>query len=239
MAREFGPTYGSGGGTDQVAIPNSAPPGGSITYHVRAFTNTTGGGGFGRYWQWGDDTADAACYCYYDANFNFVLGTSGIFGEYNCAAPTLDTWVDIVYTQSGTSTPSIYFDGSSQTVTTATAPTGSEVTTTGKVFRIGNKAAGTREFGGQLAEVAVWSRILGADEIGFLADGGTPDCIPGSLELYVPLIRDTINLKDNSSPTLTGTAVQPHPRVYSSAPWQGVTTQAAAAADIIFAQSWM
>jgi hypothetical protein len=109
----------------------------------------------------------------------------------------------------------MYFDGVSQTLNPDVAPSGT-ATSTAQSLRIGNRSGDDRNFDGSLADMAIWNRVLTQEEIDALADGLSPDCITTGLVLYAPLIRDVVNLLDNSSPTTTGTAVQPHPRVYST-----------------------
>jgi hypothetical protein len=243
MAYGFGVTYGTGAGADLISLPTSFTPTSNATYHFRCFLAATGGGGLGRIFHWADNAnINGPGLCLYDSTLSFQLNTSGTTGQWHIAidaASLNNKWIDVVIVQSGTSTPVIYVDGVSQTVTVDVAATGTAYVTAGTAFRIGNRGDSTRELGGMVAEMAYWSRILGAVEIDFLADGGAPDCIVNSLELYAPLIRDVVNLKDNSSPTTTGALVQPHPRVYSSDQATFSAVPAAVVADTLFAQSWM
>jgi hypothetical protein len=217
MAYGFGVTYGTGAGADLISLPTSFTPTSNATYHFRCFLAATGGGGLGRIFHWADNAnINGPGLCLYDSTLSFQLNTSGTTGQWHIAidaASLNNKWIDVA--------------------------TGTAYVTAGTAFRIGNRGDSTRELGGMVAEMAYWSRILGAVEIDFLADGGAPDCIVNSLELYAPLIRDVVNLKDNSSPTTTGALVQPHPRVYSSDQATFSAVPAAVVADTLFAQSWM
>jgi hypothetical protein len=68
---------------------------------------------------------------------------------------------------------------------------------------------------GLIAEVAVWSAALTADEIAALSDGFTPDQIrPQSLVFYAPLIRTLQDLRGGLTITATNSpTVAVHPRV--------------------------
>ena len=70
---------------------------------------------------------------------------------------------------------------------------------------------------GQLAECALWSAELTADEIASLAKGMTCDKVrPQSLQFYAPLIRNLQDLKAGVTITNNNTAtVANHPRVYA------------------------
>lgn len=213
MARGFGATFGSGS-TDGISLACSAPSTGNQTYHIWVYLNGTGGSGLGRLFHRG--TPESPVYCWYDGSLmNTVIGGDSAGKNYTFPPPSTGAWASITFTASGSDTIAAYVNGVSQTVTFV-AGTAAAVATT-SAFMVGNRASDSaRNLDGQLAEFAFWSRQLNAFEIDFLADGGSPDSIPGSLELYAPLVRDVVNLKDNTSPTVTGTAVQPHPRIYSS-----------------------
>jgi hypothetical protein len=69
---------------------------------------------------------------------------------------------------------------------------------------------------GDIAEVAVWSAVLTADEIASLARGFKPSRIrPQSLAFYAPIVRDIHDLRNGRTITNNNTAtVSDHPRVY-------------------------
>jgi hypothetical protein len=70
---------------------------------------------------------------------------------------------------------------------------------------------------GMIAEAAIWTTALTADEIASLADGMTCDKVrPQSLVFYAPLVRDLIDYKGGLTITNNNTAtVANHPRVYA------------------------
>ncbi len=108
----------------------------------------------------------------------------------------------------------MFIDGSSVTVTRVGAgPTGSIVTNTDP-YVIGNRGAGDRNWDGQFAEFAIWDGVaLNGQEAAALARGYSPLLIrAASLAEYLPLLRNNVSIK-LAAPTITGTAVQPHPRI--------------------------
>ena len=78
-------------------------------------------------------------------------------------------------------------------------------------YDIGRLAGNTLAWDGSLAEFAVWNRILDAAEAKSVYLS-SPLAVPRDLVEYVPLLRENVSLKLDA-PTITGTAVQPHPRV--------------------------
>lgn len=71
---------------------------------------------------------------------------------------------------------------------------------------------------GQLGEIAFWNVALTAGEWAALGAGVSPAFIrPQSLGYYYPLIREVIDLRGITTPTVTGTSVADHCRVYR--PW--------------------
>lgn len=117
---------------------------------------------------------------------DFVWTTNGSW-----STPTLSTgsWVHYLVTYDGsltTNNPVIYYNGSSQTVTLITAPTGT-LTTTASDLNLGNRAAGDRCFAGSICEAAFWNRILTSAEINNLANKKSPLFFTNGLIFYAPL----------------------------------------------------
>ncbi len=139
-------------------------------------------------------------------------------GTWTWTKSPFKAWTNITLTYDGSSTandPIVYYNGVSQTVTRATAPTGTIQTNT-DAYMIGNTGVANRGWDGYLAEFAIWDRILSASEAAALGKGYSPLFFPASLVEYVPMIRDNISRK-NAAPTITGTVVQPHlPIIYRS-----------------------
>jgi len=167
----------------------------------------------------------------------FIQNTSGTthriitrfdttIGLYTFAASTLSSWYHVAFTHdrsNAANLPTVYVDGFAVSVSEAQAAVGTYQTGTDPM-RIGNRGAGDRVVDGIIAEVGLWNRILTADEVAAMAlvtnlGGGqfqrpalTPAAFPVGRTFYAPLIRGTQNL-DGAAATVTGTAVQPHPRV--------------------------
>jgi hypothetical protein len=72
-------------------------------------------------------------------------------------------------------------------------------------------------YGGEIAEVGIWSAALSAAEIASLAKGMTCDKIrPQSLVFYAPLVRNLQDAKGGLTITNNnGATVATHPRVYA------------------------
>jgi len=135
------------------------------------------------------------------------------------SAASANTWYHFAGTTSGTangSTFHAYLDGSqSPAATVSNGPIGTMTR-----IVIGGRDNGTSIglFANALvAEAAVWSVVLGVDEIASLADGMTCDKVrPQSLVFYAPLVRDLIDYKGGLTITNNNTAtVADHPRVYA------------------------
>ena len=67
---------------------------------------------------------------------------------------------------------------------------------------------------GQIAEVAFWKAALTADEFNALSQGFRATRIrPGKLFAYLPLVRDTIDLRGNAWTEMHSPTVTDHPRI--------------------------
>jgi hypothetical protein len=130
---------------------------------------------------------------------------------------TVGLWQSYGVSYDGASTanvPILYYNGADVgTLNVNSAPSGNLGTTAG-TYTIGNNATGIRNWDGLLAEAAIWSVILTPAEFAALNNGYSPLLIrPASLVEYQPMIRDNVSLK-LAAPTLNGTAVQPHQRMF-------------------------
>ena len=127
--------------------------------------------------------------------FNLFHGfTSGYAGwRASTALPTVGSWLHIAVAMdcsSPANTPTIWFNGSAQSVTNIQVATGS--LQTGSVSQyMGNRGTGDRCFNGQMAIVARWDGYLltQTDVTNMAATGLAPCTIPGGLILYYPLDR--------------------------------------------------
>lgn len=75
-----------------------------------------------------------------------------------------------------------------------------------------------RNFEGYLADVAHWNRVLSDAELGILAAGYSPLCIPRGLMTYQNLVRTAQCIITGASGSLDGTGVASHPPVIYPAP---------------------
>lgn len=133
------------------------------------------------------------------------------------ATVTANTWAHIAGVFTSTTSRTAYIDGGNA-VTNATSnnPSASSFNTT----NIGVRYETTRAnfFGGEIAEVGIWSVALTAAEIASLAKGVSPLMIrPASLISYWPLIGKTspeIDLHGRLEMTVNGTTAADHPRIY-------------------------
>lgn len=146
--------------------------------------------------------------------WEYLRAWSGSNATWTVARPSTGAWHHFGITYDGSSTandPLIYVDGTSVTVTETTAPSGT-LTTTAQALNLGNRAAQDRVWDGMMAEWGVWDRILSADDMAALGKGFSPMFFRNGLSDYIPMVRGNLSRK-LAPPTLTGTVVQPHPRV--------------------------
>jgi hypothetical protein len=222
MARGFGTTLGSGS-TDRIETTLTTKPT-QRSYHIWANINGQGGASNGRMFQAAGD-------------YSLVLLGTGIItyqrkwsttdGLWHITQPAASTWFGLGVSYNaglaGDETgnePLMYVNGISQTITEDSNPNGTLGTTTG-AYSIGNDGGGIRNWDGMLAEFAVWDALLDAAEFAALGKGYSPLLIrPASLVEHVPMVRDNISRK-LAAPTITGTAVQPHPRIIMPRKWRG------------------
>lgn len=142
-------------------------------------------------------------------------------------------WGHIVVTYDAgatTNDPVIYLNAASQAFTLDSNPSSGTPNTNTDPYVIGNRGSdNARNFNGNLAEFAIWDRILTQEEITALATGYAPSFFPNSLVMYEPMIRDNVNLKVAPS-TISGTAVVDHPRIlYPGLAYLGLASGATAA----------
>lgn len=238
MARGFGATYGSGS-TDKIA--SSLSDGATFSWFGWIYPHGSGGGAFGRMFE--------------HLSHSYVYGGGAVYvfvnlhlttdGGWTFTPPSLDSWhsLGISYdNSSSTNDPIVYLDGSKLTVgsglTEISTPAGSGRTAAG-TLSIGNRSGNDRSWDGMIAEFAAWTVILDDNEFNALSDGLSPAMIrPQSLVVHTPLVRDNVSCL-SAPPTITGTAVQPHPRIYYPRRRSIITAPAAAGATIpIFARHY-
>ena len=135
--------------------------------------------------------------------------STGPSGAFTAAGPTTfgaNQWVHTAAVFTSATSRQAYLNGTSGTVNTSNIGT-QEATVN---IRVGTSTIG------RIAEAAIWSVDLNADEIASLAKGVTCNLVrPQSLIYYVPLIRNLQDVKGGLSITnVNGATVADHPRVY-------------------------
>jgi len=103
-----------------------------------------------------------------------------------------------------------YVNGVSQVVTDQ--PT---ATTIGTPTQMGIANNAGYRMNGRLAELAIYARVLSADEAAMHAAGYSCKHFPSGLIFYAPLIRDVHDIVGGLTGTITGTTVSDHPRIYA------------------------
>jgi hypothetical protein len=215
MARAFGATAGAAS-TDIISLPcaNGLASNRTISFH--GFRNGTGDNDLGRYFD-----RQGATLCYLDGGSSALWIEDALTptsGAYFLSFPTDAAWTVITIVHTVGSTPAVYYNGVSQSVVVSQAASGTPTGIT-TPFDIGNRTSpsSNRPLGGAVAEFGVWDRLLDANEVAALGGGMSPGCIPTNLVVYAPLIRDVVDLRgQGSAPTVSGTAVYPHPRVFEA-----------------------
>jgi hypothetical protein len=133
--------------------------------------------------------------------------------------PSVNTWYSIASTFDGTNAR-IYLNGALEGTSVATTPSHVSdvyVDVLAQMTFAGVLDNATQFLEGQVAECAIWSVALNADEIAALAKGFRARLIRRSqLEVYYPSVRDLHDLARGRTMVLTGagsTVVTDHPRV--------------------------
>ena len=125
------------------------------------------------------------------------------------AVISLNVWTHIAMVKSTTNLYG-YINGTRYGPTAST----SSITSRASSFGIGARQNGTVPYVGNLAEFATWTRALTDAEVTSLSKGFKPIRVP-TPEIYIPLVRDTTDIRSGYTVTQVGTpVVQPHPRVY-------------------------
>src|ERR1044072_7635251 len=215
MARSFA----GGANTDNIAFANFQSHTQRtifVKFNAAALDATTG-----RIFEWNSGTLIDSIE-HPSTKLQYNLGWDGTSGQWSISAPSTGAWHYLVITYDGGSTsndPVIYLDGSSQTVTEVTAPTGSLHLSTQTIAIENRTSDNARCFNGLIAEYARWDRILSAGEIDLLAKDYSPRFISRSLIFYSPLIGKASpepDIKGGLTGTVTGATAAAHPRIIRS-----------------------
>ena len=121
----------------------------------------------------------------------------------------------VVVTFDGSASPKIkaYVDGSGKTVTVA-VPHGNSTIGSGHTATSVGGAFNAR-FNGRIAEAAIYNRVITPDEAAMHAAGYSCLHFQRGLIFYAPLIRDAQDIAGGLTPTITGTTIIDHPRIYA------------------------
>ncbi len=218
MSIEFNGTtsnigYGSASDLDDLAVS------GAFSIHAWINADGHGEGNTGRIMNKRESETEAGWLFFVDATNSLgfqTIGTGFSVQSHQRGsddAISLDTWHSIVltYDDAGDRKAHIYVDGSEISYDTDVAATGTNGTDAGGVLIVGNNGDSGRTFDGELAEAAIWDRVLTAGEISQLAGGLCPSLVSTTgLVLYAPLDDDTVDTQGNSD-TPVATSVTTHP----------------------------
>lgn len=209
MAREW---PGGGTDTDKVVVASYAAIEGLTTLSVGMFIARDGEGGnsSGRM----IDKGNAFQLYNLSPTYRFfALKWASTNGEWSIPRPSATAYHYLLWTYSYSSTtndPIGYLDGFAQTVTEVTTPVGTATDSdVGQAVTIGN-IIDTRSWDGRIAHVAIWNRILTADEARYLCAVAPnapqdDDSLVNGLVFYLSLDTDTSPEPNEASPSDTGT----------------------------------
>ena len=211
MARGFGAADGGGTG-DEIVL--TATPSTVTAYSLWFYITGAGGGNLGRLW---DAGADSSYYNSGSGLIEFFAAWAGDDGNWSIPAPAEDTWHHyfIAYNAGDTANdPFIWLNGVSQSVTQISTPTSTK--TAAGAITIGNRnPTSNRVWEGYLAEFAIWTATnatRAVDNVAGLAAGASPAFFP-EYDAYIPMLRANVNYA-GAAPTIGGTAVQVHPKIF-------------------------
>lgn len=134
-----------------------------------------------------------------------------------------DTWYHAGMTFSNADDLRIWLDGVNETTTVLTADSFSYTDPDFRFAGLANsvnlgETTRTRLIG-DLAEFAMWNRVLTSAEMALLAARFSPMFLPDGLQVYVPYVRELTELRSGLALTNTGTTAAVHPRImYPASP---------------------
>lgn len=174
--------------------------------------NGSVGGGAGTVFDIQDNSSDAG-----GLRFVRITDATAKFRNSSTGTLTTGTWQHVLVTDDGSLTGTntrMYRDGTEVAYGGNGNGSGTESTANG-LWNVGGRSAdNVRNLNGRLAEMAVWNRVLGADEITALGKGWSPLFFPNGLRFYTPLWGNTTesNYLGAASTTTVGTIKQDHPQ---------------------------
>lgn len=135
-----------------------------------------------------------------NSDFYVHLGTNG---NLSATLPGENQWINATVTYDSSGSSILYFNG----VLAATLSSSAVSSTAGNTFRIGNFAAASQDFLGNIDEVSIWdSTTLDASNVGQIYNSGTPINLISNGGNYTQSSNLThwYRLGDNASDTGTG-----------------------------------
>lgn len=218
--------FGTGGfgsaSTDRLKFNTAIGFATTNCWFFRAYQHGSGGGAQGRVWIGinsgltisnsiqNDDTGPSLL---------FNCGQWTTVGQWTIPRPSLDAWHSHVVGYSTSAlgnVPTWSVDGVAQTVTTLTAPTGSAAALTAFHY-VGNRqdVAADRAWDGMICDFFTCNRLPTADEAAQYHAGFSGRFLRRGTSTVQnhDMIRDQGCYSTTNTVTVTGTVVQPHPRV--------------------------
>ncbi len=181
-----------------------------VTVFIRAYRTGPGGGNLGRYVSkaqgsnndWNVYHNDSVSGTQFDAN------RWPTAGQWRMTQISQSNWYSICFTYSFSATtnkPLCYLTRLLQTRTDVTTPSGTKGAGTSDICA-GNSVSsgGTRAYAGDLADMAVWNRILSAGEVSIVHFLG-PQRVANGLVLFLPMNGDTSPEPNYGKGSKTGT----------------------------------
>ncbi len=204
MAREFTNS------TNQIETDMNSSVATDRTYAAWLYRQSAGGSSSGRWFHKGGSNAIEHAATQSSGKMQFRRRFNSNVGVWEAdTAQTDDTWVHCLIfmdNSSASNNPSIYWDGSADTVTETTTPVGTAQGNTETLTIGNNQALGTRGWDGYIAHHAVWDFEHRQDEIDFLAAGGDPRYLPAGLISYHALDEDLLDTHDANGSGDSGAA---------------------------------
>lgn len=214
MARSFNDA------TDRIDYPAAWNPTGSA-FSFSCWAYLTQGAEDGYLWHIGQDDSNYGMSVWHRGSSGigtaqfFRHGSSDLYRISSNSQMPSNAWYSYIVTHDGTftdyTTVHIYVNGAEINYS-SNGNGSSEVSYAATNWSIGGRTYDDlRNFGGYLAEMAIWNRVLNAGEIASLAAGFCPRYFARGIKGYWPLQRALLDWYNGSYGTADGTAVVAHP----------------------------
>ena len=216
-------TFAGGAATDNVASALASWPAGN-TLSIAAWINLAALDATSRRLIVGLTASNNFNIAFTSTAISFNTPNATTNGGWTIVPPSVGQWHLFVATYDGSNNannPTIYLDGISQTVTTATAPVGAFVQPFSSGVVIGNNASsgGVRCWNGSIQEFPVWDVVLSGANVTSLWNASlgidATKVVPASLRGYWKLNglspEPDYSVNNNNPGTVTGTTVLASP----------------------------